>query len=81
MDTNVIIEAHRTGCLAQLGDYFKLCTVEKVVTETQAGAQRRRPEQNIDEAWLRRLFFEVAVITDEMPHEFNLKNAHALGNL
>ena len=48
VDTNVLIEAHRTGCLASLANYFSLHTVETVVTETQTGHQNRSPEETID---------------------------------
>lgn len=70
IDTNVVIEAHRTGCLGQLADRFCLHTVEAVVTETQAGAQRRRPEQNIDEGTLRGYLKVVQPITNEQRFSF-----------
>lgn len=53
VDTNVILEAHRTGCWRALRGGRRLETVETCVIETQTGAQNRRPEQRIDEAALR----------------------------
>ncbi len=53
VDTNVIIECHAAGCWASFADAHQLETVEKCVTETQTGAQQRRPEQQIDEVALR----------------------------
>ena len=53
MDTNVILEAHRTGSWRTLAARYQLETVEDCVIETQTGAGNRRPEQRIDEAVLR----------------------------
>ncbi len=53
MDTNVILEAHRTGSWPALTGGYGVETVEDCVTETQTGFQRRRPERRIDEARLR----------------------------
>ena len=53
VDTNVILEAHRTGSWKTLAARYPLETVEDCVTETQTCAQNRRPEQRIDEAALR----------------------------
>ena len=79
LDTNVIIEAHETQCLAQLADYFRLCTVEKVIAETQAGdPQRRRPQRNIDEAQLRGWMHDVGDVTDEQRFDFSM-NYQAVG--
>jgi hypothetical protein len=64
VDTNVIIEAHRTRCFAQLANYFALHTVEKIVEETQTGHQNRRPEENIDYAALRSRLKHVETVTD-----------------
>ncbi|MGC8074344.1 hypothetical protein ACP3W1_27665, partial [Salmonella enterica] len=64
MDTNVILEAHRTGCWRALRGGLRLETVEECVAETQTGAQRRRPEQRIDETILRRDLKSVHTVTD-----------------
>jgi hypothetical protein len=53
VDTNVIIEAHRTNVWPSLTKALRLETVGICVMETQTGAQNRRPEQRIDEAALR----------------------------
>lgn len=53
MDTNVILEAHRTGSWRTLAARYRLETVEDCVMETQTGAQGRRPDRRIDEAALR----------------------------
>lgn len=72
VDTNVIIAAHDSGCLPQLLDGFRVCTVEEVIVETQRGRQRRRPERNIDEAWLRQRLELIGAVTDEQRIEFTL---------
>jgi len=64
VDTNVIIEAHRTRCFAPLAQYFALHTVMTVVEETQTGHQNRRPEETIDYAALRSRLKHVATVTD-----------------
>lgn len=48
VDTNVIIEAHRTGAWAALAGAYGVETVEECVVETQTGYQRRPREQWID---------------------------------
>jgi hypothetical protein len=72
VDTNVIIEAHRTGCWQALSGYFALETVEKVIEETQTGAQNRSPESVIDETRLRASIRQVASISDQMRAAFHL---------
>lgn len=76
LDTNVIIEIHRVGCLNSLASYFRLHTVEKVVEETQTGFQNRRPEQTIDLASLLSSLANVGSVTDEQRAEFNLTYGH-----
>jgi hypothetical protein len=53
VDTNTILEAHKKGCWAALTARYQLETVEACFVETQTGAQRRRPEEQIDSAALR----------------------------
>lgn len=53
LDTNVILEAHRTGTWRALVGGYRVETVEDCVTETQTGFQQRRLEQQIDVAELR----------------------------
>lgn len=64
VDTNVILEAHRTGSWRALRGGHRLETVEECVAETQTGAQNRRPEQRIDEAALRADLKAVHAVTD-----------------
>lgn len=78
VDTNVIIEAHRTGCWNTIAGYFALETVEQVIEETQTGAQNRAPEALIDEARLRASIKRVANITDEMRANFHLAHPRAV---
>lgn len=42
VDTNVVLEAHRTGCWADLVERFDVRTVEMVRIETQSGNRRQR---------------------------------------
>jgi hypothetical protein len=53
VDTNTIIEAHRSRCWFALVARYPLETVETCFEETQTGFQNRRPEQVIDHALLR----------------------------
>ena len=76
LDTNVILEAHRTGCWTQIAQYFALQTVAKVVEETQTGYQNRAREEWIDEAGLRAAFGHIADITNEQRVAFNIAHKH-----
>lgn len=53
MDTNVILEAHRTASWRTLASRHRLETVTECVTETQTGALRRSPADRVDETALR----------------------------
>ena len=53
VDTNVILEAHRTGSWRAFTGGYAVETAEDYVTETQPDFQRRRPEHRIDQAELR----------------------------
>ena len=53
VDTNVIIEAHRTRSWRALSRGWRVETVEACVAETQTGFQSRRKEETIDVAELR----------------------------
>ena len=64
MDTNVIIEAHRTQAWRALAGGYGVETVEDCVTETQTGFQRRRSEQAIDSGQLRELLAKVHAVSD-----------------
>ena len=45
VDTNVILEDHRTGSWRALTGGYDVETVEDCVTETQTGFQRRQPRR------------------------------------
>lgn len=75
VDTNVIIEAHRVKCWKALADYFSLETVEKCVEETQTGAQNRSPEENIDQAGLKKSLRAIHPVSQLERMEFSLRNA------
>lgn len=64
VDTNVILECHRTGSWRALTGGYQVETVEDCVTETQTGFQRRRPEQRIDAQELRASLTAVHAVTD-----------------
>lgn len=53
VDTNVILEAHRTGSWRALAGGYPVETVEDCLDETQAGSQLRRSELRIDADELR----------------------------
>lgn len=76
MDTNVVLEAHRTGCWVPLAKYFALHTVTKVVEETQTGYQNRNPEHWIDETVLRRQLTHVEQVTELQRVAFNMAHGH-----
>ena len=59
IDTNTIIECHRTGCWSALAGAWPLETVEECVIETQTGALNRSAKQQIEEAALRKSFVRI----------------------
>jgi hypothetical protein len=64
VDTNVILECHRTACWRALTGGYRVETVLDCVVETQTGYQRRRPEQQIDSSALRQSLAQVAEVSD-----------------
>ena len=64
VDTNVIIEAHRTNTWAALVGAYGVETVEDCVTETQTGYQRRTREQWIEVDGLRKALRAVHEVGD-----------------
>ena len=64
VDTNVIVEAHRTRAWRALVGAYAVETVEDCVTETQTGFQRRRREQAINGGMLRESLANVLVVSD-----------------
>jgi len=78
VDTNFVIEAYRCGCWGGLSQYFKLCTVEQVVTETQTGYQNRKPEEQINEAGLRASCAHVEAVTQDQRAAFHAAHPTAI---
>ncbi len=64
VDTNVILECHRTTSWRALTGGYRIETVGECITETQTGFQNRRPEQWIDEAALRKSLARVNAVSD-----------------
>lgn len=64
VDTNVMIEAHRTRAWPALAGGYSVETVEDCVTETQTGFQRRRSEEAIDRDQLRESLASVHAVSD-----------------
>lgn len=64
VDTNVILEAHRTKTWRALTGGYRVETVEECVTETQTGFQLRRPERQIDGVELRGRLSTVHTVED-----------------
>jgi hypothetical protein len=64
VDTNVILECHRTASWRALTQRYPTETVEECITETQTGAQKREPEQRIDESGLRQSLAAVRAVSD-----------------
>ena len=64
VDTNVIMETHRTGAWAALAGTYGVETVEDCMIETQTGYHRRTHEQLIDAPDLRASLTAVHDVTD-----------------
>jgi len=64
VDTNVILACWRIDAWRALAGGYGIETVEDCVTETQTGFQRRRAEDRIDEAELRRSLKGVHAVND-----------------
>jgi hypothetical protein len=64
VDTNAILECWRIGAWRALAGGYAVETVEDCVIETQTGFQRRRQEQQIDNAALRASLAAVHLVTD-----------------
>lgn len=65
VDTNVIIESHRTACWPALTGGLRIETVEDCVTETQTGFQSRRPERSISSIELLSSLFAAHRVSDQ----------------
>jgi len=64
VDTNVILECWRIGAWRALTGGYAVETVEDCVIETQTGYQRRRAEQQIEQAALQVSLAAVHKVTD-----------------
>jgi hypothetical protein len=64
-DTNVILECWRVSAWRALASRYGVETVEDCVIETQTGFQRRRAEQQIDNAQLRASLAAVHKVGDK----------------
>lgn len=53
VDTNVVLECHRTNTWAALSGGYRVQTTEMCVRETQTGVQKLTPEQYVDPDQLR----------------------------
>lgn len=73
VDTNVIIESQRVASWRALTGGYRVDTVEECVAETQAGAQRRRPERRIDETKLRSSLSAVHSVSEVQRAELALR--------
>ena len=78
VDTNIMIEAVRTGCWNALGTHFKLETVEKCCEEARGGDLHRPGYVTIDERTLREKLRTHPVSKIELIH-LTLKYPKATG--
>ena len=76
VDTNVIVECHRTGCWRVLAGGYPVETVDDHVTETQTGFQRRRPQQRIVIVALRASLNAVHFVGDRQRAELAVRVGH-----
>jgi hypothetical protein len=65
VDTNCILECHRTLSWNALCARYRTETVEVCVMETQTGFQMRKPEERIDERELRSRLAAVHPVSDD----------------
>lgn len=72
VDTNVVIEAHRTGTWSALVGAYLVETVEDCVAETQTGYQARRREHRIELGELKASLGAVHEVTDRERAELAL---------
>jgi hypothetical protein len=64
VDTNVILECWRTNAWRALASGYQVETVEDCVIETQTGYQKRRAEQQIEQATLQKSLAAVHKVSD-----------------
>lgn len=73
VDTNIVVDCHRTRSWRALSGGCPVETVEGCVTETQTGFQRRRPEQRIDVLELRASLKAVHFVGERQRAELGLR--------
>jgi len=73
VDTNVILEAHRTYCWSALTGGLRIETVEECVIETQTGFSRRRPGQTINNRQLQSTLAGVHQVSGEARAELAIR--------
>lgn len=78
IDTNVILEAHRTACWNHLSGFFSLKTSDACVVECETGNQRRGVRIPVDIPTLRAAA-HIETISEEMIAELRFKLAGRVG--
>ncbi len=73
VDTNAIIESHRTGSWRALAGGYRVEPVEDCATETQTGFQRRSPEQSIVASELRASLTAVHPVSERQRAELAVR--------
>jgi hypothetical protein len=64
VDTNILIEAHRTGCLTALCAHHHVVSVNKCIEESQTGYGNRSPEETIPLDVLRSSLAEINAVSE-----------------
>ena len=78
VDTNVILECHRTGSWRALANGYRLETTEDCVAETQAGRQNRERRREVSEGRLRSSLKIVHAVSDRQFAQLLLRQGPAL---
>ena len=73
VDTNAILEAHRTRSWRALSGGYRLITTEQCISETQSGQQYRQTRECIDATDLRNRLHEIHFASIEDRAEFRLR--------
>ena len=81
IDTNVIIECHRTSCWNALSSFYDIHTVLKVMEETQTGYQNRATQQQIDYTLLKQSIKHIYDVTELDRATQALSGSTSLSNL
>ncbi len=78
LDTNVILECHRTNSWRALASGCRLETTEDCVTETQTGNRHREGRTDVDETRLRRSLTTVHGVSERQLAQLLLRQGPAL---